>query len=100
MAWAAAGVVLVLLVGFGVFLVNVHEATADWWPSAIPTRVQYAGRSYDCGHANAHGSILGLTARGHTIGGGTIYARSPAPDVFIVVKDGETVRYCPLHGGL
>jgi hypothetical protein len=99
-ARTASGVVLVLLVAFGFFLIMVHDATADWWPSTIPTRVQFTGRNYDCGHANAHGSTAHLHKLGHTIGGGTIYAHSAAPDAFIVVKASDIVRYCPLNGGL
>lgn len=95
----AAFLVAALVISGGIALLKVHEATANWWPSAIPTRVQYAGRNYTCFGAGP-GFTTGLPARGHTIGGGIIFAPSVEPDTFIVVSDGKRIVECPLSGGL
>ncbi len=86
-----------------VFFVQLHAATADWWPKAIPTRVQYDGRDFTCGndpHKLDASQATGLVARGRTIGGGTIYA--PARDgrpSGVVVRDGNRFYWCSLSGG-
>ena len=85
------------------FLVQVHQATADWWPSAVPTTVQYEHRDFTCGntHTEARSSdIVGLVPRGRTIGGGVIYAPTGflLPDE-IAVRDEATYFLCPLSGG-
>ena len=95
----------VVAAGAIVFFVQVHAATADWWPTAIPTRVQYEGRDFTCldGGRPIHvdsSALIGREARGRTIGGGVIYAPSGSdlPDGVIVAADGD-LRFCPLSGG-
>lgn len=99
----AGGLLAAVFVAVLAFFAWVHVTTGDWWPKAIPTSVQYDGRDFSCS-PDAHigeGSeaLRGLTERGHTIGGGTIYA-PPGSDLptGIAVADGNTVRSCSLNG--
>ncbi|MFF1573725.1 hypothetical protein ACFVWR_13330 [Leifsonia sp. NPDC058292] len=100
-----AGTIIVVICGAVVFFVQVHAATADWWPGAIPTRVQYEGRNFTClsgGRklAATRDDLMGLEARGHTIGGGTIYAPPGLTlPLGIVVASGDELRQCSLSGG-
>jgi hypothetical protein len=102
-----AGVVLVVVVvvlcGAVVYFVHIHGATGDWWPKAIPTTVQYNGRDYSCGPAGHRNvtrpDLEGTRPVGHTIGGGTIYAR-PGTSPFGVIVSGDGIfRSCSLSGG-
>jgi hypothetical protein len=96
---------LAVVICTAVFFVQVHAATADWWPGAIPTRVQYDGRDFSCLDGGrerpaTHADLNGLEARGHTIGGGIIYAPPGFTlPVGIVVAAGEDLRHCTLSGG-
>ena len=106
--WAglAIGVICcAVLVGVATFFVQVHAATADWWPRAIPTRVQYDHRNFTCGDIPRRDDVgpvalTGLQPRGRTIGGGVIYAPPgfDLPDGIVVSADGE-LRACSLSGG-
>lgn len=44
-------VVLLALLSAGSRLISVHQETSDWalWPKAVPSKVQFAGRAYNCG---------------------------------------------------
>lgn len=86
-------------------LYQLHAATAGWWPKAVPTRVQYDGRDFNCLDGGRpvtvpRSALAGQEARGRTIGGGTIYA-PPGDDlpIGIVVVAGGEVRACSLSGG-
>lgn|GEM_PF-1040865 len=100
---AAAAVV----VGIGGLfaLASLHAATADWWPQAIPTRVQYEDRDFSCLDGGRptpadRSDMDRLEPRGHTIGGGVIYAPpgNDLPTGIIVSGNGE-LRHCALSGG-
>ena len=86
-----------------VFFVQLHAATADWWPSAVPTRVQYDGRDFTCGNTHVEISaeqVAGMVPRGWTIGGGTIYAPPGSALPFgVAVRDGDRYFHCSLSGG-
>ncbi|GAA2050667.1 hypothetical protein GCM10009820_07080 [Leifsonia soli] len=106
--WPAVLIVLaccVVIAGVVTVFVQVHAATADWWPRAIPTRVQYDDRDFTCGDDPRRDDVgpdalKGLEPRGRTIGGGVIYAPGgfDLPDGIVVSADGE-LRACPLSGG-
>jgi hypothetical protein len=90
---------LVLLV----LVLILHMRTEDWWPKAIPTQAQYGGHSYDCAplpHWHYTGGLAGTKLRGHTIGGGEIFAPSPRAGFFILVRANDRLVYCPLQGSL
>jgi hypothetical protein len=99
-ALAVVAVMTLVMIGIVVVLIQVHSATADWWPLVIPTRVQYDGRNFTCaGDDGAVAVPTGLEPRGRTIGGGTILA--PPGDVLpaqiVVAADGRAHR-CDLSG--
>ncbi|MDQ4491650.1 hypothetical protein RBS60_15720 [Sinomonas sp. ASV486] len=102
---AALGVVLaIVLLVLGIRLRGVHETTSDWvlWPRAVPSRVQFADRDYECGaHPGAGaGSVEGLVKRGTTSGGGDIYASSSSgATTWIVVAADNATYTCGLLGG-
>lgn len=94
-----------LIVGVATYLFQVHAATADWWPRAIPTVVQYDHRDFTCGDDPRRDDVgpealTGLQPRGRTIGGGVVYAPAgnDLPDGIVVSAGGE-LRACPLSGG-
>src|SRR5881392_901802 len=76
----------------GVRLWNVHQQTSDWVlsPKAVPSKVQFSGREYNCGPdpKPAEHATTDLTSQGRTAGGAEIYAqpRSAETRVFIVVQ--------------
>ena len=86
-----------------VFFVQVHAATSDWWPNAVPTVAQYDGRDFSCGnehHEMPADERQGFLPRGRTIGGATIYAPPGYTlPLIIAVRDGEVYYECPLSGG-
>lgn len=86
-----------------VFFVQVHAATSDWWPNAVPTVVQYDGRDFTCGNTHEEmpaERLQGLLPRGRTIGGGTIYAPPGFTlPLMVAVRDGDKYYECPLSGG-
>ncbi len=47
----AALVVVLAMLSAGSRLVSVHQETSDWalWPRVVPSKVQFAGRDYNCG---------------------------------------------------
>lgn len=99
----AAAVGALVVTAVLIVLFQVHQATADWWPSAVPTRVQYEDRDFTCGNTHTEArpaDIAGMVPRGRTIGGGVIYAPTGflLPDG-IAVRDGNTYYFCPLSGG-
>lgn len=105
--WAKTAAVLV---AFGVLgavfgVLQLHTATADWWPKAVPTRAQYDGRDFSCldgGRPRVvpSSALGGMVPRGRTLGGGVIYAPpgDRLPLGILVAADGE-VRACSLSGG-
>ncbi|ANF32464.1 hypothetical protein A0130_12960 [Leifsonia xyli] len=99
----AVAVFALLLVAVGTFFYQVHRATSDWWPSAVPTVVQYDDRDFSCGnvHSEARAADLaGMVPRGRTIGGGTIYAPPGFTlPIGIAVRNGDSYFYCSLSGG-
>jgi len=105
--WAKAAAVLVAFAALAAVLgiLQLHAATADWWPKAVPTRVQYDGRDFSCldgGRARVvpSSALDGMVPRGRTLGGGVIYAPpgDRLPLGILVAADGE-VRACSLSGG-
>lgn len=97
-------VLAVVLMGMAVQLWSVHQTTSDWalWPKAVPSRVQFADRDYQCGPdpAPSGRSTDGLAKHGITAGGGDIYA-PPAGGTatwIVVAADGATYT-CNLLGG-
>ncbi|MFK0003622.1 hypothetical protein [Paenarthrobacter sp. NPDC090522] len=100
-------VAVVLLVGAfaAIRLWSVHQETSDWVfaPKEVPSKVQFAGREYNCGpdprptkYDIGLLSLQGLTARG-----GVIFAQEPSSSarVFIVVRTSEGAFGCDLMGG-
>ena len=87
----------------GVRLWTVHEQTSDWalWPRDVPSRVQFAGRDYNCALDSRVDTLDGLTLQGRTAGGGHIYAQPPtqSASVFIAVRTNGGVYRCNLLGG-
>jgi hypothetical protein len=89
----------------GVRLWSVHQQTSDWVlsPKEVPSKVQFAGREYDCGPdpKPAVHDIAALTSQGRTVGGGEIFAQRPSAEarVFIVVRTGKGAFGCGLMGG-
>ncbi|GAB3578956.1 hypothetical protein GCM10027406_16090 [Leifsonia lichenia] len=86
-------------------LASLHAATADWWPQAIPTRVQYDHHDFSCLDGGRprpaeRSEVDGLEPRGHTVGGGVIYAPpgNDTPTGIVVSGNGE-LRHCSLSGG-
>lgn len=83
----------------------VHQQTSDWvlWPKEIPSRVQFAGRDYNCGPtpATARHEVSGMTRQGTTAGGAEILAEPPLGEakVFILVRTAEGTFGCGLLGG-
>lgn len=105
--WVTAAAVLAAFAVLGgvIGLYLLHGATADWWPKAVPTRVQYDGRDFSCLDGGrprvvSSAALTGLLPRGRTIGGGVIYAPpgDQLPFGILVSADGE-VRACSLSGG-
>lgn len=89
----------------GVRLWNVHLQTSDWVlsPKEVPSKVQFAGREYNCGpdaQPSEH-DVTGLTSQGRTAGGAEILAQPPTTEarVFIVVRTGQGTFGCDLMGG-
>jgi hypothetical protein len=84
---------------------SVHQQTSDWalWPKEIPSRVQFAGRDYDCGPTPviAHHDLSGMTRQGTTAGGAEILAEPPSGEarVFILVRTAKGTFGCGLLGG-
>jgi len=95
-------VMVVAAIAVGVRLWTVHEQTSDWalWPREVPSKVQFAGRDYNCGAVGRGETLYDLTLQGHTAGGGDIYAQLPKPDasVFIAVRTNGGVYKCNLLG--
>ncbi|MDI2036599.1 hypothetical protein [Paenarthrobacter nitroguajacolicus] len=89
----------------GVRLWNVHQQTSDWvWsPKEIPSKVQFAGREYNCGPdpSPTKQDVSALTPQGRTAGGGEILAKEPSTQarVFIVVRTRDGAFGCGLMGG-
>ncbi|PYI64375.1 hypothetical protein CVV68_22085 [Arthrobacter livingstonensis] len=87
----------------GVRLWTVHEQTSDWalWPREVPSKVQFAGRDYNCGPVGRADTLNGLIFQGRTAGGGDIYAQPRKSDarVFIAVRTNGGVYMCNLLGG-
>lgn len=84
---------------------GIHEQTSDWvlWPREVPSKVQFAGREYNCGPdpEPARTDVSLLTVQGKTVGGAEILA-APSSDearVFIVVRTAERNVACGLLGG-
>jgi hypothetical protein len=100
------GAVCVALVAAGVQLWNVHQMTSDWvfWPKAIPSKVQFAGRDYQCGPnpVPSTRSLDGLTRQGTTDGGADIFAADPGSRrgtaTWIVAKTEDEASTCDLMG--
>ena len=86
----------------GVLLWTVHEQTSDWalWPREVPSRVQFAGRDYNCGPDSRVDTLDRLTLQGRTAGGGDIYAQpaTQSASVFIAVRTNGAVYGCNLLG--
>ncbi|WP_052207420.1 hypothetical protein [Sinomonas humi] len=91
----------------GIQLWNVHRMTSDWmlWPKAVPSKVQFADRDYQCGPnpvPNTH-SLEGLTKQGRTAGGADIYAADQGAQnstvTWIVIATGPATYACDLMGG-
>ena len=89
----------------GVRLWSVHQQTSDWVlsPKEVPSKVQFAGREYDCGPVPkpAEHDTTDLTSQDKTAGGAEIFAQPPFTEarVFIVVRVGESAFGCGLMGG-
>lgn len=55
-------VVVLAFLSAGSRLISVHQETSDWalWPRVVPSKVQFAGRDYNCGpDARALGAAAG-----------------------------------------
>ncbi|MDQ0769935.1 hypothetical protein QF031_002684 [Pseudarthrobacter defluvii] len=84
---------------------SIHQQTSDWvlWPNEVPSKVQFAGREYNCGPTPEppHQDVTRLTVQGVTAGGAQILAEAPSNEarVFIVVKTAERTVACGLLGG-
>lgn len=89
----------------GTRLWNVHQQTSDWVlsPKEVPSKVQFAGREYNCGPdpRATKRDVSALTSQGRTAGGGEILAQQPSAEakVFIVVRTSEGAFGCDLMGG-
>lgn len=100
---AAVGITLGLValtvaaIAVGLGSVCIWAQSGAFWPEAIPPRVQYLSGDYVCKDLGAP-DMRGLTLQGHTIGGGSIYARPPIgsePSAgFVVVTDGHRRETC------
>ncbi|GGH89672.1 hypothetical protein ACFFGR_11790 [Arthrobacter liuii] len=84
---------------------SIHQQTSDWvlWPKAIPSKVQFAGREYNCGPTPqpAQRDVIGMTMQGKTAGGAEILAEPSSGEarVFIIVKTADRTVGCGLLGG-
>lgn len=104
--WVLGAVVVVLVVA-GVRAWNVHQVTSDWalWPKAVPSKVQFANRDYQCGPDPTPNtrSLDGLAKQGKTAGGADIYSAEPeAPNdtaTWIVIAANQATYTCNLMGG-
>lgn len=100
-----AGAVVLAGLLVGVRLWMLHEKTSDWtlWPDEVPSKVQFAGREYNCGPAPAAVAhdVRGLTVQAATLGGAEILAEAPSHEarVFIAVRTAEGTFGCSLMGG-
>ncbi|MBT2533270.1 hypothetical protein J7E83_14305 [Arthrobacter sp. ISL-48] len=89
----------------GVRLWNIHQQTSDWVfsPKEVPSKVQFAGRDYNCGPdpKPAERALLDPTSQGRTAGGAEIFAEAPAAEarVFIVIRTDQGNFSCSLMGG-
>lgn len=96
---------VVVLISVGVQLWNVHQLTSDWllWPKAVPSKVPFASRDYQCGPNPVPftRSFDGLTVQSKTAGGADIYAIAPGNGTatWIVIKTDRTTYTCNLVGG-
>lgn len=101
------GVILLALASAGAQLWNVHQMTSDWtlWPKAVPSKVQFANRDYDCGPnpAPVTRSLDGFTRQGKTAGGADIYAPGPGTQnaiaTWIAIRTDTATYSCDLLGG-
>ncbi|GHG54436.1 hypothetical protein GCM10012320_25690 [Sinomonas cellulolyticus] len=102
-----AAVIVVALAVVGIQAWNVHQMTSDWalWPKAVPSKVQFSHRDYQCGSnpTPITRSLEGLAKRGRTAGGADIYAAGPdAPSgtvTWIVIAANRATYTCNLMGG-
>ena len=105
--WALCAVFLVGLGTVGVRLWTVHQMTSDWtlWPKEVPSKVQFAGRDFNCGPnpAPSTRTLDGLSLRGKTAGGADIYIVEPGPGQItvtsILVKTDIATYSCGVMGG-
>lgn len=103
---ASAGVIVALGGSFlGGRVWSIHQQTSDWvlWPKEVPSKVQFAGREYNCGPRPepVRTDFSNLTAQGTTAGGAEILALASTDEdrVFIVVKAADGSVGCGLMGG-
>ncbi|MDY7529907.1 MULTISPECIES: hypothetical protein [unclassified Cryobacterium] len=95
---------MLAVIGAGIQRWSVHDATGDWdfWPHAVPSKVSFAGRHFDCMPEQTlwGETVDGLSLRGLTAGGGEIYSSSAEATTTIRVKTSDGVYTCSLMGGL
>jgi hypothetical protein len=105
--WALCAVLLFGLGTVGVRLWTVHEMTSDWtlWPKEVPSKVQFAGRDFNCGPnpAPSTRTLDGLSRRGTTAGGADIYTVESGMGQItvtsILVKTNIATYSCGIVGG-
>jgi hypothetical protein len=105
--WALCAVLIVGLGAAGVRLWTVHRMTSDWtlWPKEVPSKVQFAGRDFNCGPnpAPSTHTLDGLSMRGQTAGGADVYTVEPGMGqstvTWILVKTDIATYSCGLMGG-
>ncbi len=105
--WALSAALLFGLGAVGVRLWIVHEMTSDWtvWPKEVPSKVQFAGRDFNCGPnpVPSTRTLDGLGLRGKTVGGADIYTAESATGQItvssILVKTDIATYSCGIMGG-
>ncbi|PYI66324.1 hypothetical protein CVV68_15015 [Arthrobacter livingstonensis] len=105
--WALCAVLLVGIGTVGMQLWTVHQMTSDWtlWPTEVPSKVQFAGRDFNCGPnlAPSTRTLDGLSLRGKTAGGVDIYSVEPGTGQMtvtsILVKSDIATYSCGVMGG-
>lgn len=105
--WALCAALLFGIGAVGVRLWTVHQMTSDWtlWPKEVPSKVQFAGRDFNCGPnpAPSTRTLDGLRLRGKTAGGADIYTAESATGQItvtsILVKTDIATYSCGIMGG-
>lgn len=102
-----SAVMVAVVIAIGLRLWDIHQTTSGWtlWPKAVPSKVQFANRDYQCGPnpTPETRSLDGLTKEGSTIGGADIYATAQGPHsgpvTWVVLKTDKATYTCDLLGG-